>query len=80
MASITIRNIEEDLKADLRIIAAQHGHSMEEEVRCILRQFVRQPAPVEKGLGSKLKARFEDLATETFSLQKRQAPRPTNFD
>ncbi len=80
MASITIRNLEDDLKTNLRIIAAQHGHSMEEEVRCILRQVVGQRTPVEKGLGSKLKAKFEDVATDAFSLPERQTPRMTNFD
>ena len=40
MASITIRNIEDELKERLRIRAAQHGHSMEEEARTILRRAV----------------------------------------
>ena len=49
MASITIRNIEEGLKSDLRIRAAKQGHSMEEEARQILREAVqtqRQPSLV----------------------------------
>ena len=37
MASITIRNLDETLKARLRVRAAHHGHSMEEEARRILR-------------------------------------------
>jgi plasmid stability protein len=37
MASITIRNLDEDLKRRLRIRAAEHGRSMEDEVREILR-------------------------------------------
>jgi plasmid stability protein len=37
MASITIRNLEERLKGKLRVRAAQHGLSMEEEARRILR-------------------------------------------
>ena len=36
MASITIRNLDDDLKKRLRIQAAEHGRSMEEEVREIL--------------------------------------------
>ena len=31
MASITIRNLDDDLKLRLRIRAAEHGRSMEEE-------------------------------------------------
>ena len=37
MASITIRKLDEGLKKKLRIRAAQHGRSMEEEARQILR-------------------------------------------
>jgi len=37
MASITIRNLEDSLKAKLRIRAARHGRSMEDEARQILR-------------------------------------------
>ncbi len=37
MASMTIRNLDDDLKALLRLRAARHGQSMEEEARGILR-------------------------------------------
>ncbi|MFN4165504.1 MAG: FitA-like ribbon-helix-helix domain-containing protein [Ferrovibrio sp.] len=37
MASIVIRNIDDDLKARLRRRAGRHGRSMEEELREILR-------------------------------------------
>ncbi|PTB19152.1 plasmid stabilization protein [Trinickia symbiotica] len=37
MASMTIRNIDEQLKSRLRVQAARHGHSMEDEARDILR-------------------------------------------
>jgi plasmid stability protein len=33
MASITIRNLDDTLKRSLRIRAAEHGRSMEEEAR-----------------------------------------------
>jgi antitoxin FitA len=38
MAGITIRNLDDDLKARLRVRAAQQGHSMEEKARVLLRQ------------------------------------------
>ena len=38
MASLTIRNLEEDIKHRLRIRAAERGRSMEEEAREILRE------------------------------------------
>ncbi|HEY6923076.1 MAG TPA: hypothetical protein VI653_06385 [Steroidobacteraceae bacterium] len=37
MASMTIRNLDEKLKARLRVQAARHGRSMEDEARDILR-------------------------------------------
>lgn len=40
MASLTIRNIDEELKERLRVRAALQGHSMEEEARLILRRAV----------------------------------------
>ncbi len=40
MASLTIRNIDDSLKERLRVRAARHGHSMEEEARIILRRAV----------------------------------------
>jgi phosphopantothenoylcysteine decarboxylase / phosphopantothenate---cysteine ligase len=38
MASITIRQLDDDLKQRLRLRAARHGRSMEDEARTILRQ------------------------------------------
>ena len=46
MASITVRKLEDNVKKKLRIIAAENGHSMEEEVRQILRSAVNREAPV----------------------------------
>ena len=40
MASLTIRNIEDGIKERLRLRAAMHGHSMEEEARVILKRAV----------------------------------------
>lgn len=37
MATMTIRNLDDDVKARLRVQAARHGQSMEEEARNILR-------------------------------------------
>ena len=46
MASITIRNLDDDVKLRLRTRAAGNGRSMEEEVRLILREAVdREPEP-----------------------------------
>ena len=43
MASITIRKLDVGVKVKLRIRAAEHGHSMEEEARRILEAAVCVP-------------------------------------
>jgi antitoxin FitA len=43
MASITIRQLEESTKRKLRIRAARHGRSMEQEAREILKSALSQP-------------------------------------
>ncbi|HWH88991.1 MAG TPA: plasmid stabilization protein [Pseudomonas sp.] len=57
MASITIRNLDETLKEQLRITAAHNGHSMEEEARLILGRALTK---VDRagGLGSRIHQRF----------------------
>ena len=40
MANITVRNLDDDVKTRLRVRAAEHHRSMEEEVRVILRDVV----------------------------------------
>ena len=43
MASITIRQMEETTKRKLRLRAARHGRSMEQEAREILKSALSQP-------------------------------------
>src|ERR1700754_2170803 len=45
MASLTVRKLDEALKASLRLRAAQNGRSVEDEVRMILREATEAPAP-----------------------------------
>ena len=60
MASMTIRNLGDDLKQRLRIQAAEHGHSMEEEARAILRAaLTEQGSPT--NLARAIRARFAPL-------------------
>lgn len=78
MATLTIRNLDDDLKSTLRVRAARHGRSMEEEVRSILRQALAKASPA-TGLGRRLVSRFETVATE-LSIPPRSLPRkPPNW-
>jgi plasmid stability protein len=74
MATLTIRNLDEATKRALRIRAALHGVSMEEEARRILRA-VLLGADFPKGLGTHLRERFQDVADEAFQLPPRRKPR-----
>ena len=44
MASLTVRQLDDKLKRLLRLRAARHGRSMEDEVRVILRQAAAETA------------------------------------
>jgi plasmid stability protein len=57
MASITIRNIDESLKTELRLIAAENSRSMEEEVRQILKHFLLTRKS-STGIGTRISQRF----------------------
>ena len=59
MASITIRNLEDELKQTLRVRAASHGRSMEEEVRQILREVLTPETEIEANLAERLRRRFQ---------------------
>lgn len=57
MATLTIRNLDDKLKTLLRIRAAQHNHSMEEEARIILRESLNTSEDFNR-LGSLIHKRF----------------------
>ncbi len=79
MASITIRNLEDQLKSRLRLEAARHGHSMEEEARLILRRALSQPK--ERGLGSRIHERFVHAGGVELELPSRSdKPRAPGFE
>jgi plasmid stability protein len=61
VASITIRNLDESLKSLLRIQAAIHGRSMEDEARDILRSALNQEPQGPTNLGTAINALFKPL-------------------
>lgn len=80
MASITIRNLDDDLKAQLRVVAASHGRSMEEEARVIIRRAMAQ-AGSRGGVGSRIHARFAQQGGVDLELPARtEKPRAADFD
>ena len=79
MASITIRNLEDDVKQHLRVRAAEHGRSMEEEARDILRRVMGEGAPP-RNLAAAIRARVTPSGSVDLALPVREPMRePPHF-
>lgn len=61
MAQVVVRKLEDDVKERLRRRAAQNGHSMEEEIREILRAAVAKDDADGPGLGTQIAALFAHI-------------------
>lgn len=80
MASITIRNLDNGVKTRLHTRAAGHGRSIEEEVRAILHEAVKQENPP-TNLLSAIRARFAPLGGAELELPARKPlPEPPRFE
>lgn len=81
MATMTIRNIDDRLKARLRVRAAQHGRSMEDEARDILRAALSSEPVRRASLLEDIRARIEPLGGVELVLPAREAIRaPLDLD
>jgi plasmid stability protein len=81
MASMTIRDIDEKLKSRLRIQAARHGRSMEDEARDILRSALSREPTQSRGLFEAIRARIESLGGVELEIAPREPMRePVNFE
>jgi antitoxin FitA len=78
MSSITIRNLDDELKASLRLRAARHGLSMEQEVRNILKSALAAETSPANGMDFALRIvqRFQGLGADTVPELQRVPPRP----
>ena len=74
MASLTIRNLDDELKSLLRQQAARHGFSMEQEAREILRKAV-QGRRTGIGFAQRIHERFSGLKAEDLPIPKRRVAR-----
>ena len=80
MASITIRNLDEPLKARLRVQAATHGRSMEDEARDILRTVLTREPTQPHNLAAAIRKRFAPLGGVELPELHREAMRePPDF-
>jgi plasmid stability protein len=79
VASITIRNLDDALKARLRLHAARHGRSMEEAAREILKSALAadvRPAP---NLADALRRRVAKLGGIELDIPAREMLPPPRF-
>lgn len=80
MASITIRNFDDGLKRRLRIRAAEHGRSMEEETREILRAAIAEQGEP-RDLARSIRERIAPLGGVDLDVGPREPMRdPPTFD
>ena len=80
MASITIRNLDEQTKARLRVRAAHRQRSMEDEARNILRAALAEETRTPQNLAETIRQRFRPLGGVVLRVPPREPmrepPRP----
>jgi plasmid stability protein len=75
MATLTIRNLDEQLKGRLRVRAATRGRSMEEEARQILRTALSESEPATANLAERIRRRFAKLGDVRIQIAAREPVR-----
>lgn len=80
MASITIRNLDDDVKTRLRVRAAEHHRTIEEEARIILRDAVNDCRVAPRDLAKFTRECFAPFGGVELELPTRAAMRePPGF-
>jgi len=72
MPSITIRNLKDELKTRLRVRAAHHGRSMEDEARDILRVALSSESHTSHDLVESIRRRFTAIGGVELDLPPRE--------
>ena len=80
MAQVIVRNLEDTVKRKLQRRAARNGRSMEEEVRDILRNAVKDEGRPERGLGTEIAEMFRGIGLEEPIKELEIEIKPPKFD
>ena len=81
MAQFIVRNLEDDVRDKLREMARNHGQSMEEMVREILRRAVMAKKTPKIGLGTQMAKRFSKIGLKQDIPEfKGRSVEPPSFD
>ena len=80
MARLTVRKLDDSLKSELKIRAAQHGRSMSMEVRVMIREKLH-PSPRKPGmLGTRMREYVMPFGGMELEIPQRELPRePPDF-
>ncbi|MER2601131.1 MAG: Arc family DNA-binding protein [Candidatus Competibacter phosphatis] len=79
MATVTIRNLPDEVHRALRLLAAQHGRSTEAEIRAILRQSTHSEGRLR--VGTELRRYAEQIGGVELEIRRDAAPiEPASFE
>ena len=73
MASLTIRNLDDAVKSELRVRAARNGRSMEDEARTILGEAVKPPRRDMARLLEEIRAPLAEAGYPDFEIPPRDS-------
>lgn len=76
MATLTIRDLDDTLKRNLRIRAASRNRSMEEEARQILRAALLDEPQAASDLATRIRSRFAGIGDVQLPQAEREPVRP----
>lgn len=81
MASITISNLEADLNRRLRVRAQEHGRTIEDEAKEVLRQSLTEPVNTanSRDLGQSIHTRFAAVGGIDMQQSRSVATCPAQF-
>jgi antitoxin FitA len=81
MAQVIVRNLQDSVKRKLKQRAARNGHSMEEEIRDILRDAVKDEGRRRGGFGTETAKLFRGIGlTEPIQELRGYTIKPPKFD
>ena len=72
MPTLTIRKLDDQTKERLRLRAAEHRRSMEEEARAILRAALAEDETPSRDLAASIRRRFEPLGGVELDIPSRE--------
>lgn len=79
MAAVSVRRLDDEVKERLRVRAAEHGRSLEAEIRHILTEAVRDPA--DHHFGRAVLTAFAGKDSVQLEVPERtEAPRVVDFE